>query len=80
MSITGALKNFLHLYSAVIWSTPLSLCTLSLSAAAVDLALLKAVCFWPPCDERRTDSQADGRSSFPEQDRQTAVCLFTGKL
>lgn len=77
MISTGALyTNFFHLHSTINWDTPLFLCAFSHSAFLGD----KAVWFWLPGNEWRTDNQTDGCSSYAEGDRQMAVCPFREKL
>lgn len=81
MISTGALEtNLFHLHSAINWDTLLPLCTFSCSAFTVDKAIFKAVWFWLPGNEWRTDKKTDGCSSYIEQDRQMAVCPFRERL
>jgi len=71
MSCTGALKTFFHLYSTIIWNTPLFLGIFGHSAFTVDKAVFEAVWFWLPGNEWRIDNQTDGWSA-----RQTDGCMF----
>jgi len=73
----GALKrNFVQLHSTINGDSPLSLCAFS----HPDEAVFKAIRFWAPGNEWRTDNQTDGGSSYSEGDRHMAVCPFREKL
>lgn len=62
----GALKNFVHLYSAVNWEAPFFCCTFA-RPALVDKASFEAAWFWLPGNKWRTDKQTDERVSFLEK-------------
>lgn len=81
MICTSALKrNFFHLHLTSNWDTPLFLCTFARSAFIVGEAVFEAVGIRLPGNERRTDNQTDGCSSYIQGDRQMAVCPFREKL